>query len=497
MLLPATAVDGRAVTLVSILPGGGVPASSRVVVGYTAGGFASAGSLEQQVGAERVAAIDQLRVDVLRVETGQLASTLMLLRNDPRVRYAQLDGVVRALRRPNDEFWPDQWSPVKTNAGKAWDLTTGSPQVVVAVIDTGVDQTQPDLRGKLLAGFDFVNGDTDANDDNGHGTAVAGIIAADSDNGIGVAGYCWQCRLLPVKVVGADGSGYDSTLANGMVWATDHGARVLNVSLGGPSDDLTVTAAAQYAQAHGALVVAAAGNDSSSTLQYPAALPNVVSVSASDQDDRLYSFSNSGAMLAAPGENTTTAPKGGYEFFIGTSSAAPVVSGVAGLAFSAAPSASPGQVEQALAASAVPIPGVAYGRVDAFGTVHTLNPLLTPAPESSAGEGSSRGSLGTTHRATKLIRGRLTRSRRTRRFTLDVGNGVLQATLRLRRRARPPALFRLLGPKRVPIASTRGARRLTLKAHVTRGAYRLLVHASVRRPLSFELAVSYQLETEG
>src|SRR5213082_75753 len=129
-------------------------------------------------------------------------------------------------------FLTTQWSVRKTEAEPAWDLSTGSPQVVVAIIDTGIDAGQPDLRGKLVAGYDYVNNDQDAADDNGHGTAVAGIVAANSDNGIGVAGYCWVCRLMPVKVLGADGTGFASSLAEGVVWATDHGARVLNLSLG-------------------------------------------------------------------------------------------------------------------------------------------------------------------------------------------------------------------------------------------------------------------------
>ena len=168
---------------------------------------------------------------------------------------------------------------------------------------------------------------------------------------------------MPVKVLGADGTGFDSALAQGIVWATDHGARVINASLGGPGEDATLGAAAQYAQAHGALLVAAAGNDSSSTLDYPAALPNVLSAAASDQTDRLYWFSNSGASVAAPGENSTTGPGDSYVTFLGTSSAAPVVSGIAGLLFSAVPGATAAQVQQAVETSAVPMPGVAHGRV--------------------------------------------------------------------------------------------------------------------------------------
>ena len=258
-------------------------------------------TLERRLGVAPVATVPQLRVHVLSVRSDRAEAVLAELRSSPIVLYAQRDTVVTALRTPNDELWPSQWSPRKTRAPQAWSLTTGSARVVVAVADTGVDSNQPDLRGKVVAGYDFVHGDSAATDDNGHGTAVAGVVAASGNNGIGVAGYCWQCRVMPVKVLGADGPGFSSTLAQGIVWATDHGARIVNASLGGPDSDAAVAGATQYAAAHGSLVVAAAGNDSSSVLEYPAALPGVLSVGATDRADHLYGFSNAGAAVAAPG----------------------------------------------------------------------------------------------------------------------------------------------------------------------------------------------------
>src|SRR5438876_1037250 len=250
-----------ACVLLLLSPGGGSasPAGTRIVVGYTAEGYSGARALEREFGAEVIGRIGALRADVLRLGGGEPDGVLALLRADPRVRYAELDEVVRALRVPNDEFLPRQWSVTKTHAEQAWDLSTGSSQVVVGILDTGIDPAQPDLRGKLVAGYDYVNNDQDPSDDNGHGTAVAGIVAADSDNGIGVAGYCWACRLMPVKVLGADGTGFVSGLAQGIVWAADHGARVINASLGSPVDDLTLTSAVQYAWLRGVPVVAEAG----------------------------------------------------------------------------------------------------------------------------------------------------------------------------------------------------------------------------------------------
>jgi len=475
-------------------PGGGSasPAGTRIVVGYTADGYASAPALERELGAEVIGRIGALRADVLRLDGGEPDGVLALLRADPRVRYAERDGIVRASRVPNDEFLPTQWSVTKTHAEQAWDLSTGSSQVVVAILDTGIDPTQPDLRGKLVAGYDYVNNDQDPSDDNGHGTAVAGVVAANSDNGIGVAGYCWACRLMPVKVLGADGTGFASGLAQGIIWATDHGARVINASLGSPVDDLTLAAAAQYAWGHGVLVVAAAGNESSLTPDYPAALANVLSVSASDQSDRLYGFSNSGASVAAPGENSTTGLGTSYVSFLGTSSAAPVVSGIAALAFSLVPGAMPGQVEQAIETSAVPIPGVASGRVDAYATLHTLAPALAPtgtpvAPGQAQQEGGGSGTrAGAT--STKIVTGRLRRGRNAS-VVLATGAGLLRATARART-GRPTIGIRLLAAGRVT-ASARGAGRASLRALVRARTYRLVVSTTSRKPVAFALTISY------
>jgi thermitase len=480
--------------LLLLSPGGGpaAPAATRIVVGYTAEGYGSAPALEQALGAEVIGRIEALRADVLRLDGGEPDRALALLRSEPRVRYAELDGVVRASRVPNDEYLSTQWSVTKTHAEHAWDVSTGSSQVVVGILDTGIDPSQPDLRGKLVAGYDYVNNDQDPNDDNGHGTAVAGVVAASSDNGIGVAGYCWACRLMPVKVLGADGTGFASGLAQGIVWATDHGARVINASLGSPVNDLTLTAAAQYAWLHGVLVVAAAGNESSPSPDYPAVLPDVLSVSASDQNDRLYGFSNSGARVAAPGENSTTGLGGTYVSFLGTSSAAPVVSGIAALEFSLVPSATPAQVEQAIEASGVPIPGVASGRVDAYASLRTLAPgsalTETPPPSQAQPEGGA-SEASVRARRTKVVTRALRRGKNAS-VVIVTGAGLLRATAKARTRSRAPIRLRLVAAGRVA-ASARGAGRASLRAQVRARTYRLVVSTSSRRALAVALTVSY------
>jgi subtilisin family serine protease len=484
-----------ACVLLLLLPAAGSasPEGVRIVVGYTAQGFASAPEVEGQLDAALVAKLEPLRADVLRLNSGDPTRALALLRADPRVRYAELDGIVHALRVPNDEYLPTQWSVAKTRAEQAWDLSVGSPQVVVGVLDTGVDAEQPDLSGKLVAGYDYVNNDQDPSDDNGHGTAVAGIVAANSDNHIGVAGYCWGCRLMPVKVLGADGTGFASGLAQGIVWATDHGARVLNLSLGGPVEDATLAAAAQYAWLHGVLVVAAAGNEGGPTPDYPAALPNVLSVGASDGNDRLYAFSNTGARVAAPGENSTTARGGGYVSFLGTSSAAPVVSGIAALAFSLAPQATPAQVEQSLETTAVPIRGVAAGRVDAYAALRALAPDLAPQAPASGAEpaqpsGGSASTAGAARR-TKVVRGRLYRGQNAS-VVFTSGAGRLQATVRLRNARRAKVRLRLVTAGRIA-ASAHGKGGATLRTPVGARTYRLVVSVDSLKRLAYVLTIRY------
>jgi subtilisin family serine protease len=219
-----------------------------------------------------------------------------------------------------------------------------------------------------VPGQDFVDDDANPADDEGHGTAVAGIIAARTNNHEGQAGLCWVCSIMPVKVLDSRGSGKTATIAAGIVWAADRGARVINMSLGGPAGSMAMQAAVEYAVTKGVVVVAAAGNSGSDTPFYPAAYTGVLSVGGTTSSDTRYSWSNFGGwvLLTAPGCNTAPDLGGGYVEFCGTSSATPVVTGIAGLALSLMPAASPAQVAAALEQTATPVPGTAqFGRVNA------------------------------------------------------------------------------------------------------------------------------------
>ena len=276
---------------------------------------------------------------------------------------------VAATILPNDPGWTQQWGLRQVEAPAAWGLMTApSRQVVVAVVDSGVDPTQPDLQGALVPGADFADSSGSTADQYGHGTMVAGVIAARGDNGQGVAGVCWTCLIMPIKVLDANGSGTATSIAQGIRWAADHGANVINMSfvLSGPDPD--VAAAISYAHDKGAIVIAAAGNSGTGDETYPAAYPFVVSVAATDDADQLYPWSTHGSWvtLAAPGCTLTTALGGGFASFCGTSAAAPLVAGLAALGYEAgAPSET--ALEAALERTAKPLPGsVGSGRVDAL-----------------------------------------------------------------------------------------------------------------------------------
>lgn len=278
---------------------------------------------------------------------------------------------------PNDPLWRDSWSLAKVNVPGAWKVTTGAAETVVAVLDTGVDPTHPDLQGALVPGYDTVNEDADATDDHGHGTMVAGVIAARANNGIGVAGACWRCSVMPVKVIGANGLGAAPDVAEGILWATANGAQVINMSFTLSAPDDAVAAAVEYARSRGVVLVAAAGNTGTADVTYPAAYPGVVSVAGSDAADARYGWSSYGSWvgLAAPGCNLTTVPGGGYGDFCGTSSASAFVSGLAGLVRSAAGHLQPDAIAQALSRNAAPVGGyVSTGRVDAAAVLAGLRP---------------------------------------------------------------------------------------------------------------------------
>lgn len=327
------------------------------------------------------------------VPAGQVAEATDALRSDPAVSYVEPDHVAHmATTTPDDAAYASQWGIAKTRVNTAWDTTRGSGSVIVAVVDTGVAPL-PDLAGRLLPGKDFVNDDSNPTDDNGHGTMTAGVIAASGNNGTGIAGICWACKILPVKVLDAGGSGSYSDIAQGIRYAADHGAQIINLSLGGSADAQVLRDAVAYAVSLGSLVIAAAGNDGSVAAHYPAAIPDVLAVGASTASDARYPWSNYGSGwvdIAAPGCNPAQAVNGVVGQFCGTSSATPFTAGVAALLASTTPRPYALAIRRALMSSAVPLAGnwvgLSSGRVDAAAALAALPSVLasdTAAPGTS------------------------------------------------------------------------------------------------------------------
>jgi subtilisin family serine protease len=426
-------------------------------------------------------AVPKIRAYLVGVAPDRMKQAVASFRASPAVARASQELIAEAFdTSPTDDDWPQQDSLRVVGLPKAWDVTRGSSRIVVAVIDTGVDPRQQDLAGALVPGYDFVNGDTNPSDDHGHGTAVAGVIAARANNHLGGAGVCSRCTVMPIKVLDAHGNGDDTLIAAGIVWATDHGAKVINLSLGGPGTSQELTNALAYANGKGVVVVAAAGNAGTTTEFFPAADPRAVSVAATTVSDRRYSWSNFGqwVRLAAPGCNFAPLLSGGYGYFCGTSSAAPVVAGLVALELSAFPSATPQQVEQALAGAAVPLPQIVHhGRIDAARTLALLRPK-TPLSAQIA----FRGSLG------GKVLGRV--------YRVQAGAGTLSATLRFTRSAR--LALEVLAPGIVkPLARVEGASPLELAVSTSAGPVVLRVTGATKSKTSYVLRVSYALPASG
>jgi len=327
----------------------------------------------------------------------------------PEVEFAELDRVLSADElTPNDPWYVDEWHLKKISAPAAWSSTSGNSNVIIAILDSGVDGTHPDLVSKMVAGWNVYSSNSDTSDAGGHGTTVAGTVAAASNNSMGVASVAWGCKIMPVRIV--DSSGYTSysLVASGLTWAADHGARVANISCSPIINSSAVTSAARYFQNKGGVVTSSAGN--LGTFVSSPENAYILTVSATDTNDVLASFSNTGNAvdLSAPGVLIrTTALGGGYQSVAGTSFSAPIVAGVAALVMSANPTLTATQVQDILKQSADDLGATGWdssygwGRVNAAravalaggggGTVDSSAPAVTIS--SPAGGATVSGSI--------------------------------------------------------------------------------------------------------
>lgn len=308
-----------------------------VLVKFRAGAQMSAPIDHARIGARPVETLRRLEVQrVALPKSVSIDRALTHYRNLPHVEFAEPNYIARHFQvTPNDPSYGTQWALPKISAPTGWSITTGSTGVTIAIIDTGVDKNHSDLVGKLVAGYDFVNNDSDADDDNGHGTHCAGIAAALTNNGIGIAGVDWNARIMPVKVLNASGSGSYTGIANGITWAADNGAKVISMSLGGGSGSSTLESAVNYAASKGVVIVAAAGNSNTTAASYPAYYAACIAVGSTTSTDARSSFSNYGASwvdVAAPGSSIYSTYDGNtYATLSGTSMSTPHVAGLAGL----------------------------------------------------------------------------------------------------------------------------------------------------------------------
>lgn len=258
---------------------------------------------------------------------------------------------------PNDALYSEyQWNLPSIEAEKGWNVSKGDEQVIVAVLDTGVQSNHPDLKGKLIEGVNLVDEEADPDDDVGHGTHVSGIIGATVNNGEGVAGVSWFNKIMPVKVLDSSGAGSTYTVAQGIIWAVDHGAKVINMSLGNYAEADFLHDAIKYAYERDVVMIAASGNDNTDRPGYPAAYPEVFAVAATNSNKEKATFSNYGDYIdvAAPGDSiASTYPGSQYAALSGTSMASPHVAALAGLIRSVNPELSNVEVMEIMRKSAI------------------------------------------------------------------------------------------------------------------------------------------------
>ncbi len=284
------------------------------------------------------------------------------------------------LNQPNDVLYSKyQWNLpiIETEAG--WGIGKGSENVIVAVVDTGADMTHPDLQGRLQPGYNVIDPASSPMDDVGHGTHVAGIIAALVNNTEGVAGMTWYNPVMPVKVLDETGAGNTYNVAQGIIWAADHGAKVINMSLGNYADANFLHDAIKYAYDKDIVLIAASGNDNTNEPGFPAAYPEVFAVSATDDAKNKASFSNFGDYIdvAAPGVNiASTYPHNQYAALSGTSMASPHVTALAALIRSANPQLKNTEVMEIMRRTAKDLGEPGKDDYYGYGQIDVVNALL-------------------------------------------------------------------------------------------------------------------------
>lgn len=322
--------------------------------------------------------------------------------NLPGVELAELDGIGGVAQQiPNDPKFPEQWGLHNTgqvppggtpdadvDAPEAWDLTTGSSSILVAVIDTGIQQSHPDLVGRVISGWNTFDNNSNTQDLNGHGTHCAGTIGAIGNNGVGIAGVCWNVNLLAMRCLSAGGSGTESQCAAAIVWAADYGANILSMSLQYYLGSATLHNAIKYADELGALTIAATGNNRGNLVAFPARFPECMGVGGTTKFDLAYNDGNYGPEMdvSAPAVNVVSLWLGGaYLARTGTSMAAPHVSGAAALLKSYRCTLSNSQIRSLLTSTADDLGDAGWDQYFGWGRLNIASAIA--AATSNNGEG--------------------------------------------------------------------------------------------------------------
>lgn len=364
--------------------------TTRFIVKYKS---TTSSTLRERLRARFSARIQQLRLNrlqVLEVSRDRAESVKQSLLASDLVEYVEEDASLEALATVSDPKFSDQWNLSKINTATAWDISQSGPHVQIAILDSGINKNHQDLVNKVVAEANFTTEST-TDDRYGHGTHVAGIAAAVTNNSIGVAGVGYNAQLMSGKILDRRGRGYYSWLINALIWAADSGAEIINMSVGGTATSQALSEAIDYASNKGVVLVAAAGNSGSSTPSYPAAYPVVLAVAASDKSDQKPSFSNWGSWVdvAAPGTSILSLDKsGGYITKTGTSMAAPHVSGIAALLWGTQWGSSAPAVVDRIQTTSLRTPATGqywqFGRVDAAAALgFTPAPIPSPSPSPS------------------------------------------------------------------------------------------------------------------
>ena len=305
-------------------------------------------------GGKRVGKINGINVHVVQLPAGASTEAVAAtLARNKHFKFVELDRIVRPVGTTNDPSLASQWHLAKIGAPTAWDSSTGN-NVIVAILDTGVDGTHPDLTAQMVPGWNAYDNNSNTADVYGHGTAVAGTAAAAGNNGVGVASVAYRSKIMPIRISDLSGYAYFSTMANGLTWAADHGAKVANISFENVPTSSSVDSAAQYLKSKGGVTVVAAGNSGTNTSV--ATTGNLVIVSATDSNDVIASWSSYGTQISicAPGVSIlTTNNGGGYGYWSGTSFSSPVVAGSAALMMSINPALPPSQIQSLLYSTSV------------------------------------------------------------------------------------------------------------------------------------------------